>query len=90
MRDTSLQESVIEKKCPLCGRGLARIHGPEIPCTLCVRLGPPPVRRKGPTLKQAAICAAERKQISNGTGFSMAAPAPGQETNPNQTPTVTS
>jgi hypothetical protein len=59
MRDTSLHESVIEKKCPLCGRGLARIHGPEISCTLCVRLGPPSVRRKEPTLKQAGISAAE-------------------------------
>jgi hypothetical protein len=60
MRDTSIAESLAEKKCPLCGRGLARIDGPEIPCTLCVRLGPPSVRRKKPTLKEAAICAAER------------------------------
>ena len=60
MRDTSVCESLIEKKCPLCGHGLARTHGPEIPCTLCVRLGPPSVRRKEPTLKQVAVCAAER------------------------------
>lgn len=51
MRGTSLRESLTEKKCPLCGRGLARTHGPEIPCTLCVRLGPPSVRLKEPTLK---------------------------------------
>ena len=60
MPDTSIRESLTEKKCPLCGRGLARTHGPEIPCTLCVRLGPPSVRRKESRLKQAAICAAER------------------------------
>ena len=62
MHDTSISESLTEKKCPLCGRGLARIHGPEIPCTLCVRLGPPAVRCKDeePTLKQAVISAAER------------------------------
>jgi len=60
MRDTSICESPTEKKCPLCGHGLARIDGPEIPCTLCVRLGPLSVRRKEITLKQAAICAAER------------------------------
>ena len=60
MRDASIRESLTEKKCPLCGRGLARIHGPEIPCALCVRLGPPSVRRKEPTLKQVAISAAER------------------------------
>jgi hypothetical protein len=59
MRDTSVRESVIEKKCPLCGRGLARTHGPEIPCTLCVLLGPPSVRLKEPMLKQAATHAAE-------------------------------
>lgn len=62
MRDTSIHESVIEKKCPLCGRGLARVHGPEIPCTLCVRLGPPSVRFKEQTLKQAAISTAERNK----------------------------
>jgi len=45
MQDTSIQEPLTEKKCPLCGRGLARTYGPEIPCTLCVRLGPPAVRR---------------------------------------------
>jgi hypothetical protein len=60
MRDAPIREFLTEKKCPLCGRGLARTHGPEIPCTLCVRLGPPSVRRKQPTLKQAAIHAAER------------------------------
>jgi hypothetical protein len=60
MRDASIRESLTEKKCPLCGRGLARTHGPEIPCTLCVRLGPPSIRRKEPTLKQAGISAAER------------------------------
>ncbi len=60
MPDTSIRESLTEKKCPLCGRGLARTYGPETPCTLCVRLGPPSVRCKQPTLKQAAICAAER------------------------------
>jgi hypothetical protein len=49
MQDTSVQESLTEKKCPLCGRGLARTEGPEIPCMLCVRLGPPSVRRKDPT-----------------------------------------
>jgi hypothetical protein len=49
MRDTSLHESVIEKKCPLCGRGLARTQGPEMPCVLCVRLGPPSTRSKQPT-----------------------------------------
>jgi hypothetical protein len=59
MPDTSIRESLTEKKCPLCGRGLARTHGPEIPCTLCVREGPPSVRFKEPTLKQAAIHAAE-------------------------------
>jgi len=58
--DTSISESLIEKKCPLCGRGLAQTYGPEIPCTLCVRLGPPSVRLKQQTLKQAAICATER------------------------------
>jgi hypothetical protein len=62
MRDTSISESLTEKKCPLCGRGLARTYGPEIPCVLCVRLGPPSVRRKEPTLKQAAIHTAERKE----------------------------
>jgi hypothetical protein len=56
MHDTSISESLTEKKSPLCGRGLARAYGPEIPCTLCVRLGPPSVRRKEPTLEQAAIC----------------------------------
>ena len=56
MHDTSISESLTEKKCPLCDRGLARTYGPEIPCTLCVRLGPPSVRRKEPTLEQAAIC----------------------------------
>jgi hypothetical protein len=60
MPDTSLHEPLTEKKCPLCGHGLARIYGPEIPCVLCVRLGPPSIRRKAPTLKQAAIGAAER------------------------------
>ena len=60
MSDISSHECVIEKKCPLCNRGLARVHGPEIPCTLCVRLGPPSVRFKEQTLKQAAINAAER------------------------------
>lgn len=59
MRDVSIPEPLNEKKCPLCGHGLARTHGPEIPCTLCVRLGPPSVRRKEPTLKQAAIHAEE-------------------------------
>jgi hypothetical protein len=62
MRDTSIRESLAEKKCPLSGRGLARTHGPEIPCTLCLRLGPPSVRRREPTLKQVAIYAAERKE----------------------------
>ncbi len=60
MRDISSHKSVIEKKCPLCNRGLARMHGPEIPCTVCVRLGPPSVRCKERTLKQAVINAAER------------------------------
>lgn len=60
MPDTSMRESLTEKKCPLCGRGPARNHGPEIPCTICVRLGPPSVRFKEQTLKQAAINAAER------------------------------
>jgi hypothetical protein len=60
MRDTSMSESLTEKKCPLCGRGLARTQGPEMPCVLCVRLGPPSIRRKEPTLNQVAICAAER------------------------------
>lgn len=60
MQDATVCESLIEKKCPLCGRGLARNHGPEIPCTLCLRLGPPSVRLNEPTLKQAAIQAAER------------------------------
>ena len=32
----------------------------EIPCTLCVLLGPPSVRLKQQTLKQAVISAAER------------------------------
>ncbi len=62
MRDTSISESVTEKKCPLCGRGLVRAYGPEIPCTLCVRLGPPSIRRKEPKLKRAAIHTAERKE----------------------------
>ena len=61
MRDDSIHESVAEKKCPLCGRGLARTDGPEISCALCVLLGPPSVRRKQPTLTQTAICAVERK-----------------------------
>jgi hypothetical protein len=60
MRDTSMSESLTEKKCPLCGRGLARTHGPEISCVLCVRQGPPSVRRKRPTLKQVAIYEGER------------------------------
>jgi len=60
MLATSIQEPLTEKKCPLCSRGLARTHGPEIPCALCVRLGPPSIRFKEPTLEQAAICAAER------------------------------
>ena len=60
MLDASICESLTEKKCTLCGRGLARNHGPEIPCTLCVRLGPPSIRNKEPALKQAAISAAER------------------------------
>jgi hypothetical protein len=60
MQNTSICESLTEKECPQCGRGLARTHGPEIPCALCVRLGPPSVRCKEPTLKQAAISAAER------------------------------
>ncbi len=60
MRDTSIQEPMTEKKCPLCGRSLARTHGPEIPCALCVRFGPPSVRWKEPTLEQAAIYAEER------------------------------
>ena len=59
MRDTSIRESLTEKKCPLCGRGLARTYGPEIACTLCVRLGPPSVRFKQQTLKQAALRAAK-------------------------------
>jgi hypothetical protein len=46
MLDSSIRVSLTEKKCPLCNRGLARNHGPEIPCTLCVRLGPPSVRFK--------------------------------------------
>jgi len=62
MRDTSGSEALTEKKCPLCGRGLARTYGPEIPCTLCVQLAPPSVQRKEPNLKRAAIHAAERKE----------------------------
>jgi hypothetical protein len=62
MRDACIYQSLPEKKCPLCGRGLARAYGPEIPCVLCVRLGPPSVRLKEPTLNRAAIRAAERKQ----------------------------
>ena len=62
MKDTSSLDSVIEKKCPLCNRSLARVQGPEIPCTLCVRLGPPSIRRNDPTMKQAAISAAERNK----------------------------
>ena len=57
---TSIQEALTEKMCPLCGRGLARNHGPEIPCALCVRFGPPSVRWKEPTLEQAAIYEKER------------------------------
>jgi hypothetical protein len=49
MRGASIPESLAEKKCPLCGRGLARTYGPEIPCVLCVRLGPPSIRLKEPT-----------------------------------------
>lgn len=30
MRDDPIHESVAEKKCPLCGRGLARTDGPDI------------------------------------------------------------
>jgi hypothetical protein len=60
MLATSIQDSPSEKKCPLCGRGLARTHGPEIPCAICVRLGPPSVRCKEPTLEQAAIYEEER------------------------------
>lgn len=60
MRDASIRESLTEKKCPLCGHGLARTYGPEIPCTLCVLLGPPSVRSKEQKLKRAAIHAAER------------------------------
>ncbi len=60
MRDAAIRESQTEKKCPLCGHGLTRTCGPEIPCALCVRLGPPSVRRKEPTLKPVAIHAAER------------------------------
>jgi hypothetical protein len=62
MPDTSTREPLTEKKCPLCNRGLARRHGPEIPCTLCTRLGPPSVQRKEPTLKQTPISAAERNK----------------------------
>jgi hypothetical protein len=62
MPDASIRDPLTEKKCPLCGRGLARTHGPEIPCMLCVRLGPPSVRRKEPMLKQTAIGAAERNK----------------------------
>jgi hypothetical protein len=57
---TSIQEALTEKMCPLCGRGLARTYGPEIPCALCVRFGPPSVRWKEPKLEQAAIYAEER------------------------------
>ena len=57
MHGASTGEFLTEKKCPSCRRGLARIHGPEIPCTLCVRLGPPSVRRKEPTLKLARTAA---------------------------------
>jgi len=60
MHGASICEPLTEKKCPLCGRGLARAHGPEILCTLCVRLGPPSIRHKNPRLKQAAMNAAER------------------------------
>jgi hypothetical protein len=63
MQGTSAQEPDAEKKCPLCGRGLARSYGPQIRCVLCVRLGPPSVRRKQPTLKHAAIFAAEKDQV---------------------------
>jgi hypothetical protein len=58
---TSLQaDPLTEKKCPLCGRGLARTCGPEIPCALCVRFGPPSVRWKEPTLNGTAVYVAER------------------------------
>jgi hypothetical protein len=60
MLATPIQEPLTEKKCPLCGRGLARTHGPEIPCVLCVLFGPPSVRWKEPTLEQAAIYEEER------------------------------
>lgn len=39
-----MQNNSAERKCTLCGRGLARTYGPEIPCVLCVRFGPPSVR----------------------------------------------
>jgi hypothetical protein len=55
MRDVSVPEPVTEKKCPVCGRSLARTYGPEIPCALCVRLGPPSVRCKQSRLKEVAI-----------------------------------
>jgi hypothetical protein len=60
MLTTSIREPLTQKKCPVCGRGLARAYGPEIPCVLCVQFGPPSVRCEEPTLKQAAICTAER------------------------------
>jgi hypothetical protein len=59
MLGTSICESLTEKKCTLCSRGLARNHGPEIRCTLCVRLGPPSIRYKEPKLKSVDISATE-------------------------------
>jgi hypothetical protein len=49
------EEKQVEKKCPLCGRGLARNYGPEISCALCILLGPPSIRRKQPTSKQSDL-----------------------------------
>jgi hypothetical protein len=63
MRDTSMQESLAEKKCPLCGRGLARTQGPEMPCVLCVRLGPPSIRRKEPTNRYRSPLLIEEPEI---------------------------
>lgn len=55
MHGTSVEEQQAERICPLCGRGLARVYGPEISCVLCVRLGPPSIRRTQPTSKQSDL-----------------------------------
>jgi hypothetical protein len=59
MQGTSKPKPLTEKKCTLCGRGLARTHGPEIPCALCVRLGPLSIRSKQPKLKSSDFSVTE-------------------------------